>query len=247
MSEPISCHKMVHAAHDALKAHSNPDLRAVRSEVFRVNGVLLETDATARLLVQPLQAGDVAGHEFHGNQWTTSNVSTGENYSHPMRYVQFKSAGNKDSDWEKYAAEQNAASKSKAQTAIKQKWESGEKVSGNDIANHIRQKGISIPESLSKGLQHDDTKVSKETVAGRGMGRSEAAKIHKFVSLSMLDEVQGRNALEAGDIVGHEFRGNQWTEGKDFYLERYQKNAVDAGTHKVVTVSADKAYGTEYK
>jgi hypothetical protein len=117
--------------------------------------------------------------------WSVSHAMTGETFSHPMKFAQFKQAGNKDSDWEEYAAEQNSISRARAQEAMKRQWDSGEKIGGNGIANHLRSKGIAIPESISRGLDHDDTKVSKLSVEGRGMKRAEASKIHKFVSESM--------------------------------------------------------------
>jgi len=39
--------------------------------------------------------------------------------------------------------------------------------------------------SLNKSLQHDDTKISRTSVHGRGIPRNEAKKIHTFVSNGM--------------------------------------------------------------
>ena len=65
------------------------------------------------------------------------------------------------------------------------KWKSGTPISGNDAANVLRLKGVELPENLSRAIQHDDTKVSKTGIDGRGMGRREAGQIHKWISEKM--------------------------------------------------------------
>ncbi len=87
-------------------------------------------------------------------------------------------------EWDAYAAEQNRLSREHGEQRIIANWK-GAGVAGNDIANIMRNHGILIPDSISKALQHDDTVVSVTMVEGRGINRSEAFVIHKWVSEQM--------------------------------------------------------------
>ena len=143
---------------------------------------LLTMQRRGERIVEACNVGTSEGVE---KAWETRHQGTGEQFSHPMKFGQFKAAGNKDADWEKYAAEQNAASRARHQADFKSKWDAGHAHTGNDIVNHLRSKGVAVPSHLLKAMQHDDTRISKTSVDGRGMGRKEASEIHKFASLAM--------------------------------------------------------------
>jgi len=93
----------------------------------------------------------------------------------------FSAQGHTEAEWDVYAAEQNRLSRERGQKQIIELW-AGEGVGGNDIVNLFRRIGIEIPQNILKGLQRDDTVVSKTSVTGRGMNRREASEIHKWVS-----------------------------------------------------------------
>ena len=102
----------------------------------------------------------------------------------PMSYKEFIASGKTETEWDVYATEQNRLSRERGQQRIIELWQ-GEGVSGNDIANLLRTRGVSIPPAISQGLQHSDTIVSSTSVTGRGMSRTEASTIHKWVSSQM--------------------------------------------------------------
>jgi hypothetical protein len=109
----------------------------------------------------------------------------GHDEEEPLRYKDFIAAGNADKDWERYAAEVNAISGKKREAEFVDSWQSGKPMSGNGLMNHFRSNGIDAPEKVKKNLQHDDTTVSLDKVVARGLPRSEAEAIHKFVVESM--------------------------------------------------------------
>ena len=99
----------------------------------------------------------------------------------PLTHREFIAQGKTEADWDIYAVEQNRLSRERGQQQIIELWQ-GEGVSGNDITNLLRPRGITIPPKISPGLQHSDTVVSSTSVTGRGMSRTEASAIHKWVS-----------------------------------------------------------------
>jgi len=103
----------------------------------------------------------------------------------PLGYKQFIAAGNNDRDWEAYSGEVNARSREKHQSAFISKWKSGEKLNGNDVAMHLKNRGVELPPDVSRALQDDDTTITATSVSGRGMSKSEAAKIHRAVNGAM--------------------------------------------------------------
>lgn len=102
-------------------------------------------------------------------------------------YRDYINNGGNPDNWEAYAKARNAETRAKAAQAFKDRWASGQKIAGNDIANRLRASGILVPETIAQALQHDETLVSLVSVTGRGLGRAEAKKIHKFVSENMID------------------------------------------------------------
>ncbi len=107
-----------------------------------------------------------------------------------MTHREFIASGKTEAEWDVYAAEQNQLSRERGQAVIAEKWRSGS-VAGNDIANLLRSRGVVIPENIKKALQHDDTTVSVTSVSGRGMSRTEASRIHKWVSEQMITTEAG--------------------------------------------------------
>jgi hypothetical protein len=105
----------------------------------------------------------------------------GEATGSPMGYKAFIAAGNADKDWEDYAAEANASSAKKRESAFVDSWQSGSEVHGNDIMNRFRKNGINPPDKIKKILQHEDTKISRSNLTARGLSRNEAKSVHEFV------------------------------------------------------------------
>lgn len=98
-----------------------------------------------------------------------------------LSHKEFIASGGTEAEWDIYAAEQNRLSRERGQQRTIELWQ-GEGISGNDVANLLRIRGVTIPPSISQGLQHNDTVVSSTSVTGRGMSRTEASTIHKWVS-----------------------------------------------------------------
>ena len=98
-----------------------------------------------------------------------------------LSHNEYIAQGHIEAEWDVYAAEQNRLSRERGQKQIIELW-AGEGVGGNDIVNLFRRIGIEIPQNILKGLQRDDTVVSKTSVTGRGMNRREASEIYKWVS-----------------------------------------------------------------
>lgn len=102
-------------------------------------------------------------------------------------YRDYLDNGGNPDGWETYAKTRNDETRAKAAQAFKDRWASGQKIAGNDVANRLRASGVRVPGSIANALQHNDTLVCLVSVTGRGLGRAEAKKIHKFVSENMGD------------------------------------------------------------
>ena len=98
-----------------------------------------------------------------------------------MTYRPFLDSGHTPSEWDDYRERQNKISREKGFATLLDNWRKNG-VPGNDIVNLFRAKGIPVPSAMQKVLQDDDTKVSATEVTGRGVTRSAAKAIHKFVS-----------------------------------------------------------------
>ena len=165
-----------------------------------------------------LMAGDVAGHEFHGNQWTADKdpegepqgklkhavlVIDGKRYrarSHMMaafRYAQ----ENPDADMEKLSNVQEGF-----------ETESGHFLNRNAAAKYVGSKNerMSSEEAFMEMKAVNGQLYTADAVVG--------------INYSQL----AKNELQAGDVAGHEFHGNQWTRGEmvqDYLRDSYATNS----------------------
>jgi len=92
-------------------------------------------------------------------------------------YQDFLARGGKDADWEEYAANRNGLSLTNRRGQIMHSYLNGIEVSGNDIANLLRSASIAVEPAISGILQHDDTMISRESIAARGLSRKAARRI----------------------------------------------------------------------
>lgn len=225
----------------ALKAMRTPDADKVAGVVRKA----LEEVLTPALLLRVVKAGgeqavaklgglraagDVVGHEFHGNQWTggigdghgTLVDKHGQSYqvrtsidSSGRREFKVVAPGHED-------APQGAWTIASVTLRKDQNAASSVYVDGN-----YQRKGIAsaLYDYVEKSLGITMHPNAATTEDGTAFWKARKQR-HAIAKLGGL--------RAAGDVVGHEFHGNQWTEGTSSIVESVSGNWVtfksDAGT-----------------
>lgn len=108
----------------------------------------------------------------------------------PMRYKEFIASGRTDAEWDAYAAEQNNKFRLKKAKEVRDKWRSGENVSGQTVLGWLDNKNVRVSDDMRSFLQHDKTLVSTSGVEGVNAGKH-AKKVQNLVGTYI-----GRGSVE---------------------------------------------------
>ena len=160
------------------------DLDDLPNKLHSAVRAMLDQDAVKGAILGDVRADAEFKEADHPRAENGQFGSGGSVNDKPLSYKEFISSGRKESEWDGYRKEQNAISRKAGIEKIAKAFRGEEGVNGNDIANLLHAANVEIPDSVSKGLTHDDTKVKSTGVSGK-MGKAEAKKIHQFVSEQM--------------------------------------------------------------
>ncbi len=162
-------------------------------------------------------SGDLPGHEFHGNQWTTGNSTTANK---KWDFTESKQIGEvtepKPGLWKKTPGDFTAASQAAAHYAKKQ-GVSMQIVPGNSYGHKI----------YNIHAIHDDG-IGKNALVGDS---HRIGIVHPNGKVFQVTAVR-KTPIESGDQTGHPFRGNQ-------YIGLGQMVSTPSGNGTVVAQSSD--------